>query len=261
MMNTEPNPTESDTAVQTDTWMQSSAQLPARFDYEHTRTVEVDSTTLKNNRVVSAVEPGHFSNAYKIMRTQVLQKMRENGWNTLGITSPGRSEGKSQTAINLAISLAMEVNHTVLLVDADMRHPSIANRFGIQSEAGLTECLLDRVEISELLINPRGIDRFVMLPGGRPIHNAGEILSSHMMVDFINDVKSRYPARIVIFDLPSVLISGESASVAPHLDAVMLVAESGKTRNDDLLKARKMLGAANLIGTALSKSPDPIRNI
>lgn len=235
-------------------WIQHAAKLPANFDYGETKTVEVDMEILEKNRIVTALDRGDFTNSYKIMRSQILKKMRDHDWNTLGITSADKAEGKTLTAINLAISLALEVNYTVLLVDADMRQPNVAASFGIQSERGLSDCLNDGIPIQEVLIHPKGIDRLVILPGGKPITNASETLSSHMMVEFIAEVKARYPSRIVVFDLPPILVAGESLSIAPYIDAMLLVIEAGKTKKDDILRSHKLLEQSNLIGTILNKS-------
>ncbi len=107
----------------------SAAQL---ITYSRTRTVEVAEDFLREKRIISGLEQNSFTDAYKILRTQVLQRLKENDWNSLAITSPGVNEGKTLTAINLAISLAMEVNYTVLLVDADLRHPSVHDYFGLK---------------------------------------------------------------------------------------------------------------------------------
>jgi len=209
---------------------------------------------LENNRIVSALEPGDFTNSYKILRSQVLQKMKFNGWNTLGVTSPGRCEGKTLTATNLAISLALEVNYSVLLVDADMQYPDVAAKFGIEAKAGLSDHLNDGMPMEDLLIHPYRIDGFIMMPGGKSIANSSEILSSHMMLDFIANVKARYPSRIVIFDLPPILVAGESLNIAPHIDSILLVIEAGKTRKEDIVRSHELLAQSNVLGTVLNKS-------
>ncbi len=228
--------------------------VPDRYSYDQTRNVETFTSTLEENRIVSAVKPGDFTNSYKILRSQILQKMKANGWNTLGVTSPGHSEGKTLTATNLAISLALEVNHSVLLVDADMRTPGVAANFGIKTEYGLADYLTSDVPMEDLLIHPYRIDRFIMMPGGGPIPNSSEILSSQMMLDFIANVKLRYPSRIVVFDLPPILVAGESLNIAPHIDSILLVIEAGKTKKEDIVRSKELLAQSNLLGTVLSKS-------
>jgi Mrp family chromosome partitioning ATPase len=138
----------------------SPAQQPPvqEVAYSQTRQVEVSSDELRDKRVVTGFEPCDFTDAFKMLRTQVLQRLNENNWNVLAVTSPGTGEGKTLTALNLAASLAMEVDYTVLLVDANLRHPSLHEHLGIPAGTGLSDYLLDDTPLSELLVHPKGID-------------------------------------------------------------------------------------------------------
>lgn len=180
--------------------------------------------------------------------------MKENGWNSVAITSPGFNEGKTLTAINLAISLAMEVDYTVLLVDADLRHPSVQNFFGLDTEKGLSEYLTDNEPLDELLIHPARIPRFVVLPGGKSLINSSEMLNSPKMVHLVEELKTRYPSRIIIFDLPPLLGAADALAFSPYVDAVLLVLEEGKTEAEDAKRAVGLLQETNFIGTVLNKS-------
>jgi len=233
--------------------------LPSRITYDKTKTIDIDFNVLKENHIIAGFEPEPFSNVYKILRAQVLQELRSNGWNSIGVTSARKGEGKTLTAINLAISLSMDVNHTVLLVDANLRSPAISNYFGIQPKYGLSDCLIDGIEVEDVLLHPSGIDRLVVLPGGKPFINAGEMLASPMMVEFIREVKTRYASRIIIFDLPPVLVAGESLIVASHIDTSLLVVEAGKTKKSEAATAESLLSSANVMGTVLSKSREKMR--
>lgn len=224
--------------------------------YTQTRTVHVPPRVLYQNRIISATSSGPFTDAFKILRTRVLRELRANNWNALAITSPGENEGKTLTAINLAISIAMEVGQTVLLVDADLRHPSVHEYFGLKPEFGLSDYLLGDEEIEDLLIHP-GIGGFVMLPGGRSLQNSSEMLSSPKMTELVRELKSRYPSRTIIFDLPPALSAADALAFAPHVDASLLVVEECKTESDDLERAVEVLkGASNLLGIVLNKSRD-----
>src|SRR3989344_8392116 len=177
--------------------------------YTHTRTVDVEKSYLQEKRVISGIEQNSYTEAYKILRTQILQRLRENGWNSLAITSPGFNEGKTLTAINLAISIAMEVNYSVLLVDADLRNPSVHTYFGLSAGSGLSDYLTGDVPLSELLIHPADIPRFVILPGGKPLANSSEMLTSPKLVRLVEELKTRYPSRIILFDLPPLLSAAD----------------------------------------------------
>ena len=222
--------------------------------YTHTRTVDTPKNFLQERRIISGFEQNAFTDAYKILRTQVLQRLREKGWNSLAITSPGINEGKTVTAINLAISLAMEVNYTVLLVDADLRHPSVHTYFGLGTEYGLSDYLTADKPLSELLIHPAEVPRFVVLPGGGPLANSSEMLSSPKMMRLVEELKTRYPSRIVLFDLPPLLSTADALAFSPYVDAALLVIEEGKTQAQDVKYAIGLLQGTTLIGTVLNKS-------
>jgi protein-tyrosine kinase len=222
--------------------------------YTRTRTVKVPRNVLQENRIITGLGDGPFSDAYKILRTQVLQRLRDNGWNVLAVTSPGADEGKTLTAINLAASLAMEVDYTVLLVDANLRHPSIHEQLRLPQGKGLSEYLLDDEPVENLLIHPEGFDHLTILPGGRPLMNSSEMLNSPKMTRLVEEMKQRYPSRIVIFDLPPVLNAADALAFSPYVDAALLVVEEGKTGRQDLERAVELLGGTNVLGTVLNKS-------
>ena len=238
---------------------QPEGKFPSHITYDKTKTINIDFDILKENHIIAGFEPEPFSNVYKILRAQVLQELKSNGWNSIGITSARKGEGKTVTAINLAISLSMDINHTVLLVDANLRNPAIAGYFGIQTKYGLTDCLIDGIEMEDVLFHPSGIERLVILPGGTPLINAGEMLASPMMAEFIREVKTRYSSRIIIFDLPPVLVAGESLAVASYIDTSLLVVEAGKTKKSETASAEALLSSANLLGTVLSKSREKMQ--
>lgn len=227
-----------------------------RIEYTQTRTVKVARDVLRDKRVIAGFEPGIYTDSYKILHTHVLQKMRENGWNALAVTSPGQNEGKTLTAINLAISLAMEVDQTVLLVDANLRHPSVHQYFGMRDEPGLSDYLVSDTPLEEMLIHP-DIGHFVILPGGRPLLNSSEMLGSPKMAELVQELKNRYPSRIVLFDLPPLLSVADALAFAPYVDAALLVVEEAKTGNEEIARAAGLLNSTNLIGTVLNKSLEP----
>lgn len=230
---------------------------PLSITYTHTRSIDIPERELQERRVVSGFSGGPFVDAYKILRTQVVHRLRENKWNTLGITSPGEGEGKTLTAVNLALSLAMEVTQTVLLVDANLRNPTIHQVFGLGDCRGLAEYLLDDIPVSELLVNP-GIDRFVLMPGGRGIPNSTEFLTSPKMVSLVDEFKNRYQSRIIIFDLPPLLQTADVLAFSPYTDAILLVVEEGKTRIEDVTRAMELTKKSTpILGTVLNKGGRP----
>jgi protein-tyrosine kinase len=224
----------------------------------HAQSITLDDAVLRENRIISGLEPSPFSEAYSILRTQVLQRFKESNWNVLGITSPGSGEGKTLTAINLAISIAREVDYSVLLVDANLRHPWMLEHFGLSQRKGLSDYLTDDVPLSELLIESGRIEHLTLLPAGQPLVNSAEMLNSPKMVELVRDLKSRYHTRIIIFDLPPVLTSADALAFSPYVDAVLLVLEEGRTQKSDIERAVDLLSNTNIVGTVLNKAePKP----
>jgi exopolysaccharide/PEP-CTERM locus tyrosine autokinase len=233
----------------------ASQQPPVEeVTYSQTRHIEVSKQELREKRVVTGFEPCAFTDAYKMLRTQVLQRLNENDWNVLAITSPGTGEGKSLTALNLAISLAMEVDYTVLLVDANLRHPSLHSHLGLPDEKGLSDYLMENTPLNELFIHPEGIDHLTLLPGGRAMQNSAEMLNSPKMSSLVDELKTRYSGRIVIFDLPPVLNAADAMAFAPYVDTTLLVIEEGKTQRKEIQHALELLSSTNVLGTVLNKA-------
>jgi protein-tyrosine kinase len=231
-----------------------SGQMPD-IVYTETKTVALDKLALREKRVIFDRTSDGISDQYKLLRTQVVQKMKVNGWNALAITSPTEGCGKTLTAINLSISLARDVNHSVLLVDMDLRRPSIHSYFYSQEEPGISDYLEKHQKLNEILFNPN-LERLVILPGNKPIENSSEMLSSPAVVQLVTELKNRYPNRIVIFDMPPLLSCDDMLAFAPFIDAVMLVVEEGNTSKEDLKRSYELIGNTNVLGIVLNKSQD-----
>lgn len=235
-----------------------SVTLPAdnvQFSYTQTRIQTTQSKHLQKNRIITGFKPGEWLESYKMLRTRCLQLMDAMNWNTLVLTSPGNDTGTSLTAANLAICIAMEVDRSVLLVDANFNNPSICNLFGIQAETGLGDYLLNDTPLNELLINP-DLDRLVILPSGKEMLNSAEMLGSPKMIRLVSELKNRYPSRIIIFDLPPLLSQADTLGFSPYVDCVLLVVDESHTKIEELKHAASLLKEINLLGTVLNKASD-----
>ena len=222
--------------------------------YTRTQSVEGSHEKMRENRLVSSMEHCEYTDALKILSTQVLQRMKENHWSSIAVTSPRKSEGKTTTAINLGISIAKEIEYTVLVVDANLRHPNMHEYFGINPQHGLSDYLTGDIELSDVLINPKGLDHFVILPAGRSHQASSELLGSPKMCSLVEELTSRYPKRIIIFDLPPVLETADALAFVPCIDTALVVVEDDVTKEADLKSAVEMLSVTNIIGTVLNKS-------
>ncbi len=229
---------------------------PILDQYLRAASVKPDDWELSERRVIAGLQDDDRVEPYRQLRTQVLKILRDNGWNTLAITSAHESAGKSLTAANLAISLSRDVNNSVLLVDLDLRTPTVHEKFGMDPENGLLDYLNGDCKLEDILINP-GYDRLVLLPSKRLGRFASEVLSSPPMKQLMQDICTRHdPSRIVIFDLPSLMRNDDALLFTPMADATLLVVEDGVTTEQQLTHSLALLEGANLIGTVLNKARD-----
>ena len=163
--------------------------------------------------------------------------------NLIMVTSSLPGEGKSFTAINLAMSLAMEMNHTVMLVDADVARPSIMKKMGLPPAPGLLDLLLDKkTEFSDVLLRTN-IENLTLLPTGLPHPRATELLASDAMVALLNDMGKRYSDRIIIFDSPPLLLTTEARVLASHMGQVVIVVQAEKTLQSQVQHALSTIEA------------------
>ena len=224
-------------------------------NYTDTRISPLDTKRIARNRVIATHSGTPASAAYKVLRTQVLHRMRSRGWNAIAVTSSAPNEGKTLTAINLAIGLAQEPNHTAMLADFDLRNPSVLSCLGLEAEYGVVDHLLRDIPLSEVLINP-GIDGLVVAPGTERVPNSSELLASPQTVAFVQELRARYPSRMLVFDLPPLLSADDALAFSPLIDAVLLVVEEGRTERSALRHSLSVLGDTPIIGTVLNKSKE-----
>lgn len=149
--------------------------------------------------------------------------------NLIMVTSALPGEGKSFSAINLAISIAMELDNTVMLVDADVARPSILNMLGLAPAPGLLD-VVDRgsVDISGVLLRTN-IDKLSILPSGTQHPRATELLASDAMIKLLDDMSRRYSDRIIIFDSPPLLLTTEARALATHMGQIVIVVNAENT--------------------------------
>ena len=181
----------------------------------------------------------------------------KNG-NLIMVASSLPGEGKTFTAINLAISIAMELDRTVLLVDADVAKPRMPEYLGFHSEHGLLDILRqDTRDLSKVILRTN-IDKLSILPAGRTYARATELLASEAMDRLIAELASRYPDRLVLFDSPPLLATSEASVLASHMGQIVMVAEVNKTPKSALREALARLeGTCSVIGMVLNKSSFP----
>ncbi|MBW1679928.1 MAG: AAA family ATPase [Deltaproteobacteria bacterium] len=223
--------------------------------YQRTKVIQVDPSTLRKNKIVSLFPDNRMTDQIKILRTQILKRMKELSGNSLLVTSPGPGEGKTLTAVNLAVSISLELDRTVLLVDADLRTPSIHRYFGFKEDGGLSDHLVGGADIADLMVNP-GIEKLTILPAGKALPNSSEHLGAPRMESLVKEMKERYSERFIIFDCSSLLTSADPISFSRFVDGVLLVVEAEKCTRKDLTRALELLRDRPLVGTVFNKARD-----
>lgn len=210
--------------------------------------------TLECNRIIHDGYSEEALTHYKMLRTRILQQLSANEWKTLAITAAHDGAGKTVTAINLAITLALHGGHEIYLVDLDLRNPSIADYFGLPADiTGLAAYLDDDVQLTDILWDV-GVENLVVLANRDRMADSSERLTSKRMRDLISAFKIASPNPIIIFDLPPLLTADDAVAVSPNVDGMLMVVSEGETTREDLGNAIDMLRDANIVGVVLNKA-------
>ncbi|MCE3607675.1 XrtA-associated tyrosine autokinase [Massilia sp. P8910] len=167
--------------------------------------------------------------------------------NLIMVTSSLPGEGKTFCSINLAMSIAMELDHTVLLIDADVARPSVLRTLGLPAHRGLMDLLLDdKLDLADVMLRTN-VNTLSILPAGSNNPRATELLASQAMSTFVNEIANRYPDRIVIFDSPPLLLTSEAHVLASHMGQIALVVEAeGTTQHAVKESLRQLEGCSNV---------------
>ena len=180
--------------------------------------------------------------------------------NIIMVSSARPSEGKTFTAVNLALSIAAEQDKTVLLVDADVLKPNVLRTLGVTVEQGLMEYLdNDQMDLSEVMYSTN-VDKLKIIPAGQTHHLSTELLASKRMEDTIEEFSKRYPDRVVIIDTPPLLGINESAVMAGFAGQAVLVVEEGKAKLADIKDTVERLNPDMAVGFVVNKSTQQSSN-
>jgi protein-tyrosine kinase len=216
----------------------SLANVPA------SRRVEIDLNALATSGLISPDAPrSQIADQYRVIKRPLIANAMGKGaapvkrGNLIMVTSAVAGEGKSFSAINLAMSIAMEMDNTVMLVDADVPKPSVLKMLGLPPSRGLLDVLTDdAVDLSQVLMKTN-VETLTILPSGTQHARATELLASGGMVDLLDEMANRYPDRIIIFDSPPLLMTTESRVLATHMGQVVVVVKAESTACSDVKHA------------------------
>ncbi len=177
--------------------------------------------------------------------------------NRVMLTSASPGEGKSFLSANLAMSIAMEKDSTVLLIEADTARPTLSTLFGLPSTPGLLDLLADPgQDVASALIRT-DVPKLAFLPAGNRQQNSNELLASERMQRLVDELANRYPDRILIFDSPPLLFSPEAKVLARYMGQVVVVVEAEKTTHSMLSQALSMVEECPVVLLALNKATSP----
>jgi len=178
----------------------------------------------------------------------------EKPGNLIMITSSLPGEGKTFCSINLAMSIAMELDHTVLLVDADVARPSVLRTLGLPVQRGLMDLLLDdKVDMADVMLRTN-VDTLTLLPAGTSNPRATELLASQTMTSLVYEIANRYPDRIVIFDSPPLLLTSEAHVLAGHMGQIVVVVEAERTTQHAVKEALSQLEGLSNVNLIYNKT-------
>lgn len=194
-----------------------------------------------------AVEDKNIAESFRMLRGKILHSTTGDKIKTILIVSTEAQEGKSFVTANLAIALAQDVQQHALMVNCDLRRPSLARLFGFETQKGLTEYLRDGEDLADLILHT-GLADLTLLPSGNPPSNPAELLTSVKMAQLVKELKGRYDDRLIVFDSPPVLAAAETCILAQHVDKVVLVVRWGAPGRENVKKCVEMLGRDKILG-------------
>lgn len=223
------------------------------------RRVDLDLAMLETTGIVTPNAPrSHIADEYRVIKRPLISNAMGRGaaalahGNLIMVTSAMAGEGKSFTSVNLAMSIAAEMDHTVMLVDADVARPSILRMLGLPEAPGLLDLLEGKAEMSDVLMKTN-IDKLTILPSGTPHARATELLASDAMRLLLDDISRRYADRIVIFDSPPLILTTEARVLATQMGQVVMVVQADKTLQADVQQALATIEACPVKMMLLNK--------
>ena len=224
------------------------------IDWDNIADAECDLDAFSRNRII-ANEHDPVLNAYRVLRTRVLQRMEEEGWRTLAVVSPSPAAGKTVTAINLATAISSSKNSTAALADFDFYRPSVSRYMNMANPGSLLDYFEGEKELEEVT-RRTGDSNLIVMANERVSRRGAEFFSSARLPAFIDKTLDGFRTRALILDTSPILGCDDTLALLPHIDCVLLVAASGQTRAGDLKEAKRLLKDTNVVGTILNMAPN-----
>ncbi len=223
-------------------------------DFVH---IAYDPKTCEENRILvpnglGPATPG-AADAYNMLRTRLLQRVRGNGWTRIAVTSPGPGEGKSVTTLNLALSIAREMHNSVFLLDLDLRNPSICRHLGLVPNVEIFRFLTGEVGPESIFFSI-GVENLSIAGGLTRIDESSDLLSTGRLEQLLDYIRSIASHPLILIDLAPALSTADVLVIAPKVDATLLVVGQGKTRRESLDRTIELLAEYTIAGVVLNRS-------
>lgn len=221
------------------------------------QTARLDHRHLARNRVVTygRHDPAHV--AFDLLRTRLVQALKARGWSRVAITSPSKACGKTFVAANLALSLARQPSCRTLLMDLDLRIPSLGRVLGIHGSAGPVDFLTGRCPPEALL--RRVAPNLLIGPGRQPFPDSAELLQEPSAIRALEGLRALFAPDVILYDLPPALACDDVIAFLPQVDCVLLVAGGGISSAREMRECERLLkGQSPLLGCILNKAEDVV---
>ena len=229
----------------------ASEPAPTAGAWENIPIGNWDRAHLARNRVV-AFGGGPESTAVDMLRTRVVQLMRQNGWKRLAVTSPDKSAGKSTTCCNLLASLSRQTDRRTMLFDLDLRRPALAGILGHKGEVGFPAVLAGEVPYEKQAIRFSEVSAVSLTY--RPERNPTELLLSDRTAGVLAQIEKTFQPDIMIFDMPPMLVTDDALAFLKNVDCAMIVAGAESTSIDQIdICEKEIAGQTNVLGVVLNK--------
>lgn len=224
-------------------------EMPAAPKINKAKTVSARAPLNElNTHIVTLTDPGSpVAEEYRRLKSMIIRETKSDFLNTIMITSAVEGEGKTLTSINTAVTMAQEIDHNILLIDADLRKPMVCEYLGIEYKYGLSDYLVGDFDLSDVLVRT-GIGNLVVLPAGKIPDNPVELISSQKMKNLIKELKQRYMDRYIIIDTPPLLSFAEAISIGSFVDGIVFVIKNGKAQKKAIDNALNLLKNLNVLG-------------
>lgn len=215
---------------------------------------ETQPLAISSQYVITVNQPDSpVAEEYRKLKSMIIRETKSDFLNTIMITSTIENEGKTLTAINFAISVAQEIDHSIVLIDADLRKPNIHEYFGIKPKMGLSDYLTKDIDISEVMIKT-GIGNLVIIPAGKVLQNPVELLASKKMKSLIDELKHRYVDRYIIVDTPPLLPFADALTLGNYVDGIVFVVKEGHAQLKSIKEALNSIENLKILGIVFNSA-------